>query len=46
MEELVKTLGNKELKHMEAEAWEDFLDKSILAASLRNSFIINIKKSD
>ncbi|MBW1992000.1 MAG: adenylyl-sulfate reductase subunit alpha [Deltaproteobacteria bacterium] len=34
MAELAKTLSKKELKHLEAEAWEDFLDMSISAASL------------
>lgn len=34
MQELAKTLSKKELKHLEAEAWEDFLDMSISAASL------------
>ncbi len=34
MQELAKVLSKKELKHLEAEAWEDFLDMSISAASL------------
>ena len=34
MAELAKVLSKKELKHLEAEAWEDFLDMSISAASL------------
>ena len=34
MGELAKVLSKKELKHLEAEAWEDFLDMSISAASL------------
>ncbi len=38
MAELAKTLSKKELKHLEAEAWEDFLDMSISAASLWASF--------
>ena len=33
MAELAKVLSKKELKHLEAEAWEDFLDMSISAAS-------------
>jgi adenylylsulfate reductase subunit A len=38
MQELAKVLSKKELKHLEAEAWEDFLDMSISAASLWASF--------
>jgi adenylylsulfate reductase subunit A len=38
MAELAKVLSKKELKHLEAEAWEDFLDMSISAASLWASF--------
>jgi adenylylsulfate reductase subunit A len=38
MAELAKTLSKKELKHLEAEAWEDFLDMSISAASLWAAF--------
>ena len=38
MQELAKTLSKKELKHLEAEAWEDFLDMSISAACLWASF--------
>jgi adenylylsulfate reductase subunit A len=38
MGELAKVLSKKELKHLEAEAWEDFLDMSISAASLWASF--------
>ena len=38
MQELAKTLRKKELKHLEAEAWEDFLDMSISAACLWASF--------
>ena len=34
MAELAKVLSKKELKHLEAEAWEDFLDMSISAACL------------
>jgi adenylylsulfate reductase subunit A len=34
MAKLAETLSKKELKHLEAEAWEDFLDMSISAASL------------
>ena len=34
MAELAKVLSKKELKHLEAEAWEDFLDMSISQASL------------
>lgn len=34
MQEMAKVLSKKELKHLEAEAWEDFLDMSISAASL------------
>jgi adenylylsulfate reductase subunit A len=34
MADLAKVLSKKELKHLEAEAWEDFLDMSISAASL------------
>ena len=34
MQELAKVLSKKELKHLEAEAWEDFLDMSISAACL------------
>ncbi len=38
MAKLAETLSKKELKHLEAEAWEDFLDMSISAASLWASF--------
>jgi adenylylsulfate reductase subunit A len=38
MKVLAETLSKKELKHLEAEAWEDFLDMSISAASLWASF--------
>jgi adenylylsulfate reductase subunit A len=38
MAELAKVLSKKELKHLEAEAWEDFLDMSISAACLWASF--------
>ncbi|MFZ5453826.1 MAG: adenylyl-sulfate reductase subunit alpha [Thermodesulfobacteriota bacterium] len=38
MQELAKVLSKKELKHLEAEAWEDFLDMSISAACLWASF--------
>ncbi len=38
MAKLATTLSKKELKHLEAEAWEDFLDMSISAASLWASF--------
>jgi adenylylsulfate reductase subunit A len=38
MKALAEVLSKKELKHLEAEAWEDFLDMSISAASLWASF--------
>jgi adenylylsulfate reductase subunit A len=38
MAKLAETLSKKELKHLEAEAWEDFLDMSISAACLWASF--------
>jgi adenylylsulfate reductase subunit A len=38
MQALAQTLSKKELKHLEAEAWEDFLDMSISAACLWASF--------
>ena len=38
MQALAETLSKKELKHLEAEAWEDFLDMSISAACLWASF--------
>ena len=38
MQLLATTLSKKELKHLEAEAWEDFLDMSISAACLWASF--------
>jgi len=38
MQALAQVLSKKELKHLEAEAWEDFLDMSISAASLWASF--------
>jgi adenylylsulfate reductase subunit A len=38
MAALAEVLSKKELKHLEAEAWEDFLDMSISAASLWASF--------
>ena len=38
MQALAKVLSKKELKHLEAEAWEDFLDMSISAACLWASF--------
>ncbi len=38
MAKLAEVLSKKELKHLEAEAWEDFLDMSISAASLWASF--------
>jgi|UniRef100_A0A7C5EP71 adenylylsulfate reductase subunit A len=44
MAELAKTLSKKELKHLEAEAWEDFLDMSISAASLWASMNIEPDK--
>lgn len=44
MEELAKTLSKKELKHLEAEAWEDFLDMSISAASIWASMNIEPDK--
>lgn len=34
MEELAKTLRKKEIKHIEAEAWEDILDNSITKSEL------------
>jgi adenylylsulfate reductase subunit A len=44
MAELAKTLSKKELKHLEAEAWEDFLDMSISAACLWASLNIEPDK--
>jgi adenylylsulfate reductase subunit A len=44
MAELAKVLSKKELKHLEAEAWEDFLDMSISAASLWASLNIEPDK--
>ncbi len=44
MAELAKVLSKKELKHLEAEAWEDFLDMSISAASLWASMNIEPDK--
>ncbi len=38
MKALAEVLSKKELKHLEAEAWEDFLDMSISAASLWASY--------
>ncbi len=38
MAKLAEVLSKKELKHLEAEAWEDFLDMSISAACLWASF--------
>jgi len=38
MKALADVLSKKELKHLEAEAWEDFLDMSISAACLWASF--------
>jgi adenylylsulfate reductase subunit A len=38
MKALAEVLSKKELKHLEAEAWEDFLDMSISAACLWASF--------
>ena len=38
MQALAQVLSKKELKHLEAEAWEDFLDMSISAACLWASF--------
>ncbi len=38
MAKLAETRSKKEMKHLEAEAWEDFLDMSISAASLWASF--------
>jgi adenylylsulfate reductase subunit A len=38
MQALAAVLSKKELKHLEAEAWEDFLDMSISAACLWASF--------
>jgi hypothetical protein len=37
MEELAKTLRNKKLSHLDAEAWEDFLDMKIFDAFNINS---------
>ena len=44
MAKLAETLSKKELKHLEAEAWEDFLDMSISAASLWASMNIEPDK--
>ena len=44
MAELAKVLSKKELKHLEAEAWEDFLDMSISAACLWAAFNIEPDK--
>ena len=34
MQELAKTMSKKEIKHLEAEAWEDFLDMTIAQAGV------------
>jgi len=44
MAKLAETLSKKELKHLEAEAWEDFLDMSISAACLWASMNIEPDK--
>ncbi len=44
MAKLAETLSKKELKHLEAEAWEDFLDMSISAACLWASLNIEPDK--
>lgn len=44
MAKMAETLSKKELKHLEAEAWEDFLDMSISAASLWASLNIEPDK--
>jgi adenylylsulfate reductase subunit A len=44
MAKLAEVLSKKELKHLEAEAWEDFLDMSISAASLWASMNIEPDK--
>jgi adenylylsulfate reductase subunit A len=44
MAKMAETLSKKELKHLEAEAWEDFLDMSISAASLWASMNIEPDK--
>ena len=39
-EVITETLSPKEVKHLEAEAWEDFLDMCIGQASVwRNNFV-------